>query len=77
MGRAVGAERQVALGRLQRESPLDYPVSLIMRHGQGFYLRCLKYMRQSVPSVVSPIMRQVHKPLMLSDQVSDAGASSR
>ncbi len=23
MGRAVGAERQVALGRLQRESPLD------------------------------------------------------
>ena len=29
-----------------------------MRHGQRHYLRCLKYVRQLAPSVVSPIMRQ-------------------
>ena len=33
------------------------PVSLIMRHGERFYLRCLKYVSQYAPSVVSPIMR--------------------
>ena len=52
------------------------PVSLITRHGCRLYLRCLKYVRQSAPSVVSPIMRQVRKPLLLSHQVSGAGASS-
>jgi len=50
---------------------------LIVRHDQRHYLRCLKYVRQSAPPVVSPIMRQVRKPLMLSYQVSGAGASSR
>ena len=46
--------------------------------GERFYnLRCLKCARQSVPSVVSPIMRQVRKSLALSYQVSGAGASFR
>lgn len=47
-----------------------------MRYGERFYLLYLKYRRQLVPSVVSPIMRQVHKPLTLSDQVSGVGGSS-
>ena len=48
-----------------------------MRHGQRHYLRCLKYVRQLAPSVVSPIMRQVCKAPALSYQVSGAGASFR
>jgi hypothetical protein len=36
-------------------------------------LRCLKYVRQSAPTVVSLIMRQVRKPLLLSYQVRGAG----
>ena len=40
-----------------------------MRHGKRDYLPCLKYVRHSTPSVVSPIMRQVCKPLALSYQV--------
>jgi len=34
-----------------------------MRHGDRFYLRCLKYVRHVPRFVVSPIMRQVLKPL--------------
>ena len=45
------------------------PASLRVRHGERFYLRCLKYLRQSAPSIVSLIMRQVGQPLMLSCQV--------
>jgi hypothetical protein len=52
------------------------PVSLKMRHGERHYLPRLKYVRQSAPSVVSQIMRQVRKSLALSYQVSGAGASS-
>ena len=48
-----------------------------MRHERGADLRCLKYVRQLAPSVVSPIMRQVCKASALSYQVSGAGASFR
>jgi len=53
------------------------PVSLDMRHGERHYLRCLKYVRRSVPSVVSPIMRQIRKSFVPSYKVSGAAASSR
>jgi hypothetical protein len=44
-----------------------------MRHGQRLYLQYLKRVRQPTVSVVSPIVRQVRKPLTLFQQVSDVG----
>ena len=63
--------------RNHRAARYACPVSLNMRHHECFYLRCLNYARQLPRLVVSPIMRQVRKPLALSFQVSDAGASYR
>jgi len=61
--------------RLSQCWPTACPVSLNMRHGERhYYLRCLKYARQSPPSVVSPTMRHVRKPFALSYQVRGAGA---
>jgi hypothetical protein len=55
--------------------PYTCPVSLIMRHGQCAELRCLKYLRRLKASIVSPIMRQIDAPSVLSHQVRRAGAS--
>jgi hypothetical protein len=47
------------------------PVSLIMRYAQPAELRCLKYPRRLRASVVSPIMRQIDAPSMLTHQVKE------
>ena len=73
--RRSGLQAGARAGRLQHEClPAGHasPVSLIVRHGERFYLWHLKYVRQSAPSVGSPIMRQVRKPLVPSYQVSGA-----
>ena len=53
------------------------PVSFDMRHSERHYLRCLKFVRRSAPSIVSTIMRQVRKSFVPSHQVSAGGASFR
>ena len=50
---------------------LDCPVSLIMRYGQRAELQCLNYMRRLRASVVSPSMRQIDAPSVLSHQVKE------
>jgi hypothetical protein len=60
---------------LERVSPSwNCPVSLMMGYDEYVYLRCLKYVIQPAMSVVSPIMRQVCKPLEVSDQVPGTSA---
>ena len=76
--RKINCHGTIGLQRRQiHRRPRHCPVSLKMRHGERHYLRCLKYVRQSAPSIVSPIMRQVCKSSALSYQVSGSGASFR
>jgi hypothetical protein len=61
--------------RVNPASRPDCPVSLIMRHGQRAELRCLTYLRRLGASAVSPVIRQIDAPSVLSP-VQRAGASS-
>jgi hypothetical protein len=49
----AGPVRGAPAGRDQRSCKAaclgSCPVSLIVKHGERFYLRCLKYVRQAVP----------------------------
>jgi hypothetical protein len=61
--------------RVNPASRPDCPVPLIMRHGQRAELRCLTYLRRLGASAVSPVIRQIDAPSVLSP-VQRAGASS-